>query len=1043
MFSFSILTNAQSRGIVKRLVTYYDESQGEADKKYVYNRVGDFPIVQLKKTEIKRNLVRSSSVRIAPPNKTIYNRDIRAAIIRSNSIIGGSVPKLQPTKMRAKDDLHQIITNHEPLPIDESVQSAKSVLEALEKNCRKRINNEELTLDRTKRICATETVDSSSREFIPIAQSAKRGRDQSSPSSQSSDSPNSQLKKKFRMKNNALTCSRSSSNLIPFISQTSLPAVKNSLKTFQLSETLKANDEVENAEKRLRETSVSEMKIEKSKPSQEKRLHLFNTKTEKFPMIFRSNDDEDEEFKVNFVKPRAKPVNFEESDAIATIESKKLSAMLSGLSDGCKSPVRENSSDTVDKPLTVVASSSVTASISFTTTTTSSTAAPITTPVSSTLSLSGTTSSTSSLLIPPLKVDSLSSSNKTQLNESISKAPEFQFGAPTTLSSSLSTSVASTKSGRISPLAIFSTPGMLIPTSQPSIDANKSLITFTPVAKPAVQVPSAPLAMTSSISAATSTTALSFGATGTPSFTFGAAKEASKVGTSTTPANILPLIPSAVISKSPSAVMMSPPALNFESTQANSFTFGAKPSVSVAPKSNSVISGISSLSSNSGSLGSAVSFLQKPETTTASGIGFSFSASANSTVANTTSSNNGISFGSTHSGAAPSSFNFGGSTNPAFGNSTTSTFGSSAAPKSTFGQPQTHQAVTASPVFSQSSLMTTSFGQPSSSQAPSFSGFAQPSTVNVQPSGIPLSFGQKIVPTAASATKSSTFSFGSSAVTTASSFSFGQVNSVQPVTTTAPASIFGRLGDKQTETKPAFSFGGSNQQQTNAPSPFGGNSNPPSTPNMFGSISTPAFGHTNNNQPASTNMFGNNPAPNNEFNTSSKPASGGIFSFGGPTNAPAPAPANPSPGIFSFGGGLNTPNNSSQSQNVFGASTPSQNVSASFTFKPSSGTVSTNPGPNVFGQPQSSAALPSYQFGASTANVSFTFGAAAATPQVAPQSSGFNFGGPQSAPPAAGAFNFQHAAPAAPQPSGGLFNIGTGGNQQQRRPIRQAMRRMK
>lgn len=998
--------------------------------------------------------MRSSSVRIAPPNKTIYNRDIRAAIIRSNSIIGGSVPKLQPTKMRTKDDLHQIITNHEPLAIDESVQSAKSVLEALEKNCRKRINNEELTLDRTKRICATETVDGNNREFIPIAQSAKRGRDQSSPSNQSSDSPNSQLKKRFRMKNNALTCSRSSSHIIPFNSQTSLPTIKNSAKSLQFTETLKANDEVEKTEKRLRETSVSEQKIEKPKPSQEKRLHLFNAKTEKFPMIFRTNDDEDEEFKVNFVKPRAKPTNFEESDAIATIESKKLSAMLSGLSDGCKSPVRENSNDTVDRPVTVVASSNVTASISFTTVTTTSTVAPITTPVSSTLSLSGTTSSTSSLLIPPAKVDGLRSSDgKTQLDESTSKAPEFQFGAPTTFSSSLGSSVTSTKSGRISPLAIFSTPGTLIPTSQPSIDANKSLITFTPVAKPAIDTTTEP--MTSTTSAPTVTAALSFGVIATPSFMFGAAKEVSKITTSTSAAPTLSSISSAVIPKSSSAVMMSPPSLNFESTPTNSFTFGAKPSnssISVAPPSNSGISGISSLSSNSGSLGSAVSGIhqiQKPETTTASGVGFSFGAS--STVATTT-SNNGFSFGSTaQSGAAPaSSFNFGGSTNSAFGSSNSTTFGSSAS-KSTFGQPQTHPTVTASPVFSQPSSMTSSFGQPSSSPAPSFSGFAQPSTATVQPipAGISLAFGQKIATTAAStATKSSTFSFGSSAVTTASSFSgFGQSNSMQPVTTTASVGVFGRLGDKQPEAKPAFSFGGNNQQQSNAPSPFGGNTasnlNPSSAPNMFGSMSTPSFGHTNNNQPSSANMFGNNPAPNNEFNSSSKPASGGIFAFGGPTNnAPTPASTNPSPGIFSFGGGLNAPNSSQPSPNVFGASNPNQNVSASFTFKPSSGTVSTNPGPNIFGQQQNSAALPSYQFGASTANVSFTFGGGAATPQVAPQPSGFNFGGPQSAPPS-GAFNFQNAAPATPQPSGGLFNIGTSGNQQQRRPIRQAMRRMK
>jgi len=156
--------------------------------------------------------------------------------------------------------------------------------------------------------------------------------------------------------------------------------------------------------------------------------------------------------------------------------------------------------------------------------------------------------------------------------------------------------------------------------------------------------------------------------------------------------------------------------------------------------------------------------------------------------------------------------------------------------------------------------------------------------------------------------------------------------------------------------------------------------------------------------------------------------------------------------MFNFGSQQATQAVSPQSQNVFGGN-PGQNVSASFTFKPSTGAVvNNNSAPSVFGQNMnpSSNVPPAYQFGNQLGNnvsTSFTFGGSSANSaqQNAPQSTGFNFNGPQTAPVSAGAFNFQASQPLlTPQPAGGgLFNIGTGGNQQQRRPIRQATRRMK
>jgi hypothetical protein len=1072
-------------------VTYYDESQGDADKnKYVYNRVGDFPIVQLRKTEIKRNLVRSSSVRIAPPSKTVFNRDIRAAIIRSNSMqIGTSVPKIQPTKMRAKDDSHQIITNHEPLPIDDIAPSAKSVLDALEKNCRKRINNEELTMDRTKRQCATETVDGpNTREFIPIAsQSAKRGRDQTSPN-QKSESPNSQLRKKLRTRNNALFSSLSSSNFVlrPY-AEVSIP---------ETHETSKTIDEVERTEKRLRETSVSvPLEVEKPKAPLEKRLHLFNTRTDKIPTIFRSratsDDDDDEEFKVNFVKPRAKPVNYDDTEEIQNVEKEKLSVMLSGLSDGFKSPVRDSAKDSVDSA--TLPAIPAPASISFTTSTTKSTVSPITTPASSS---SITTSSPS--LIALVKATELPEVAKT-----------IQFGVSTATTTPSSTAV--TKSGRVSPLAVFTTPGAEKPTTLPSIDANKSLITFTPVAKPA-SVPSV----------VTTTAAPSFTTSGAPSaFNFGSGnKEATapKVGFSfgSTTSTAAP-----VVSTTSSAVATSPPSFNFQAPSTTAFSFGAKPTISVAPTGASTgiagmtaapITGLPSLSSSSTNLASTVSFMSKPATTTASGVGFSFGGSAAPSLtpsvnplASTTTASVGFSFGSSQNASAVTTtsggFSFGaqsasafgtpaatsapsfggtaaapsfgassafgqpavtsppsfGSTTPSFGqaSSVTPSFGAAASAIPSFGAVATTSApgfgasASATPSFGAPATATPSFGAPATTSAPGF-GFSQ-STPAPTPTGGMFSFGQKsAAPQVAPVTTNSSFSFGGAApavTSPTSAFSFGQQQQAAP-TTTASASIFGRLGDKQAEAKPAFSFGGNNQPQAQSPPSMFGNNSAPSAP-MFGSST---FGQNNNNaQPApSANMFGNNSTPaSNDFGSISKPASNGMFSFGGGSNTaqPATAPAQ-SNGMFSFGSNTNTPNPAQSSSGVFGGGNSSgQNVSASFTFKPSTGTVSSNPSPNVFGQSQPAAAPPSYQFGGqTTANASFTFGGASATPQVpSQQSAGFNFSGPQSAP-AAGAFNFQGAQPSLPpQPTaGGLFNIGTGGNQQQqRRPIRQAMRRMK
>lgn len=411
----------------------------------------------------------------------------------------------------------------------------------------------------------------------------------------------------------------------------------------------------------------------------------------------------------------------------------------------------------------------------------------------------------------------------------------------------------------------------------------------------------------------------------------------------------------------------------------------------------------------------------------------------------------------------------------------------STAPTAIFPSVQT--TTTAPPAFSFGGSNTnTTVGSGSGG----FSGFGSVQKTETNTAGI-FSFGQK-PQTAPVTTVNSSFSFGSSlpqASTTALSaqptqtagFSFGG-SSAPKLTTDSnkPAGIFGRLGEKQPDNKP-FSFGGNNTTSNNLQGTlsvptFGGNSmgiasSTTSVPPVFGSTTnssvfgqSPALGaNTGANLFSNANNTANNNQTSSPFGASSaQPTQPGnnLFAF----NSSSTNNNQPQTGVFGFGGNPsrnNISNNNSLQQNavspptnsIFGSNSNNnnsgQNVSASFTFKPASATVSNTP--SSFGQ----SSAPPYQFGSgnntnniSTTNVSasFTFSggstSAPASAQSAPSSAPiFNFG---NATPSigSGAFNFQGQQTAAPQPSPGsnLFNIGTGGTQQ-RRPTRVATRRYK
>ena len=1053
---FSILTNAQSPGIVNRLMRYYEESQSDSEKnRYVYNKVGDFPIVQLKKNVIKRNLVKSPSVRIAPPSRTIMNRDIRAAIMRSNSFqLGSNVSKLLPTKMIAKDDSHQIILNHEPTT--ESPQSAKSVLDALEKNCRKRINNEELTLDRNKRVCAPhEVVDAPSRDFIPIAQtSGKRGRDDISPGKTNGDSPNSQLRKKLRIRNNALLSSLSSStflvkpfNLTPSLS---LPQFTSSSVPSQQTKTL---NDIKQVEQQLKKVDV-EAQTDKSPPKPEpvKKLHLFNRKID--PATFRPSivTDDDDEVKINFVKPRETKSNYN-IDIVRHVEKEKLEMMLSGLSDGFKSPTKEVSNDLVD---------SVPASISFTTSTTTSTVAPISSPTSSSISLlplNVATTSSISLLAPAAKAVEAPVSTSASMTETfkpreiVKSLPIIQFGITTPNTTVVTTSSTLPAALAVGPVtstpalqaALFNTPKPSTETSTAPVDQSKSLITFTPISKN-MGAPITQPAVTSSSSQPINSVAPSITIMSKSDFSFGNNKEPAKtstdfsfgmnMNTSSLSANAKPVVPvNPIVTTTSSLAITSPPSFSFQAPATKTFSFGAKPAAvttTAAPVSVLNTGMQSSFANVPGALTNTVSFLEKPVTTKASGIGFSFSNTTSvAPVVPTTSPGLGFSFGSSQAVSNPLPA-------PATTTSSQFSFGGSST-SSVFGQQQSQLA-------------------PQQNQpAPQQSGFPSFTQKTEAPSSGMFSFGQKTAASVpAQVTTAQSFFSGSNQTSTMqqqSGFGFGQSNTVQPTPVSNSGSgVFSGMGDKSAEAKQAFSFGGNNQTpQANIVSPFG---NTTSNNNLNAQQSAPLFGSTGNspfNQTSTTsnNIFGGNQpmSQSNDFGGNTKPSTGNMFAFGASNNNQQQVQTSPS-GMFNFSSST-AQSNTAQASSVFGGNS-GQNVSASYTFKPSTGTVvNNNPAPSVFGQNQSSSSgPPAYQFGnqiGSNTSASFTFGGASANSvqQNAPQSTGFNFNGPQTAP-VAGAFNFQAQQPSlTPQPSpGGLFNIGTGGNQQ-RRPMRQATRRMK
>ncbi|XP_058055635.1 nuclear pore complex protein DDB_G0274915 [Anopheles bellator] len=270
-----VYTDAQSPGLVNRLVRYYDreQSNGAMNRSHslssVYNKPGQFPVVHLRKQELRyglggRRKGNLSTFRIPPPEQSVFQVTKRSSILRTGSLLmpGGSETQSygsSPFGVRGTATVGGVLqrsTTAKPPPLpatagpgcDESdvenrvitpcaepeATPTRSVLDALKEISRKRINSEELDADRIKKQCKELSELDAAGSGPPSATAAvatgtlglaaKRSREQASstgcgsPSSPSDGSGGTiaageqqSLKKRFCSKNNDILSSLSSS----------------------------------------------------------------------------------------------------------------------------------------------------------------------------------------------------------------------------------------------------------------------------------------------------------------------------------------------------------------------------------------------------------------------------------------------------------------------------------------------------------------------------------------------------------------------------------------------------------------------------------------------------------------------------------------------------------------------------------------------------------------------------------------------------------------------------------------------------------------
>uniref|UniRef100_A0A336MAT7 CSON014547 protein n=1 Tax=Culicoides sonorensis TaxID=179676 RepID=A0A336MAT7_CULSO len=145
-------TDITSKGLTTRLVRYggneEDTRPRQNSLRSAFIKTSPFPVLKLRKQDIKLTPQRSislSNVRIAPPEKVIFQPNSRANILRSGSMISIQSPSNPPTR-NDNEPLNPTISEPDTNP-------TRSVLDALKEISRKRINNEELDAERIKKQC--------------------------------------------------------------------------------------------------------------------------------------------------------------------------------------------------------------------------------------------------------------------------------------------------------------------------------------------------------------------------------------------------------------------------------------------------------------------------------------------------------------------------------------------------------------------------------------------------------------------------------------------------------------------------------------------------------------------------------------------------------------------------------------------------------------------------------------------------------------------------------------------------------------------------
>ncbi|XP_037923664.1 mucin-5AC [Hermetia illucens] len=1089
-----VYTDVQSKGLASRIVKYHENSSKLNRSMSVgnlYSKPGQFPVVHLKKAEVQVNPRRTpslSTVRIAPPEKSLYQVSTRSSIFRTGSITP-AVAGIGKLDERESRDNRPIVP-----PAENDVNPTRSVLDALKEISRKRINSDDVDCnDSIKKYCKESDEDSRHRLHLPlhninstsqqVSVITKRQREvPASPESKPSSPESAGQKKRPCTKNNDISSSLSSSLLIntpkrklqdiqgrppigrgsPSSGNLAPPRAKQHCndRNYVITSNSASEDLLNYPPDQLTpipptpavESAPVQSKPKRPQPAPQKpKLTLFNKDYDTAEVIRRENKETREPEEegiagISFIKPKKhSPTLTGKNALIERVQSSKLSLMLS-----CLSGELNDSDDEVDSKVeelpkkATVAVAAVISSSSISTTNSSITSTGITSTVP-------TTSSSQ-----PLIATSTSSST-TSASTSTASTATLTFGAkpvePAASSASIPSAIASSDSTKVSesaPKPVFSFGNMTTTkpsettTTTPAISAASSSSGFSlsTQPKPVFGSPQPSLGLTFSTSSTpavvSKATSVATSTAPTPSggFTFGQQNSAASK------------IVSAATFTSTGATAASTTATKITSTSSNTslFSFGSSnpPQSNVAPTftatSSPSVSFPASKTSESSSFTASVPAFGNPVSTQSQPRPlFSFGATPaiTATTSSTSISSSVSSFGSTVSKPLPV---FGSSTSttsstspavPAFGSQQQAnppsfgSLGSSAfSPAASGGKPP--------PKFGESGNTFGSSGALSSSNSGGFTfGGSQPPAPTATTGLFGAAAGNPVATTASN----STFSFGSSSTNKPSiNFNSNSASNVAPAfgsvpttTTAAPAS------------QTSFAFGST---VANATQP----ATTQSTPFAFGG----AAGHQPQAPSASFSFGGSAPAPNSSpfaFGSAAptaqaQPQVTKSFSFGGGAAPSAFTTVNkPATGGFSFNASSAT---APATKSLFG-STANEPVKP-FAFSATATKSDPQPPPPAFGSPASqNTAAPAFGAPAMTPGKLFTFGGAPANNNVAAGAApGTNLFGnsatnnsssslfpsaPNPNPPPFGA-----ASAATAKPPGSLFTFGGGVNSNNTNP---------